>query len=165
MPIPDKHGEQPHIPLNWTICRSRPSVPAMGLTSAQRGVVGSVQHATGSLYARSRHLHAGGVATAARPDPKIAAMVARGTADISRNAVFERSPGGPASVCEIAADLPVSRLAVSRHLKVLEEAGLVRDEADRAPTKRSQRPKVFATGGHATPSWTQGSVERGVSFL
>lgn len=51
-------------------------------------------------------------------------------ADPTRRAVFERLREGPVSVGEIAADLPVSRPAVSQHLKVLKEAGLVRDEAD-----------------------------------
>lgn len=58
-------------------------------------------------------------------DVKLAAL-----ADPTRRAVFERLRGGPASVSEIAANLPVSRPAVSQHLKVLKEAGLVRDEAD-----------------------------------
>jgi|SRR5450755_2375426 DNA-binding transcriptional ArsR family regulator len=49
-------------------------------------------------------------------------------ADPTRRAVFERLRGGPASVGEIAAGLPVSRPAVSQHLKVLKEAGLVRNE-------------------------------------
>lgn len=53
-------------------------------------------------------------------------------ADPTRRAVFERLRGGPASVGEIASDLPVSRPAVSQHLKVLKNAGLVRDEADGA---------------------------------
>lgn len=53
-------------------------------------------------------------------------------ADPTRRAVFERLRGGRASVGEIAADLPVSRPAVSQHLKVLKESGLVRDEADGA---------------------------------
>ncbi|MBM3677943.1 MAG: winged helix-turn-helix transcriptional regulator [Actinobacteria bacterium] len=43
----------------------------------------------------------------------------------TRRAVVERLRGGPASVAEIAAELPVSRPAVSQHLKVLEQAGLV----------------------------------------
>jgi DNA-binding transcriptional ArsR family regulator len=51
-------------------------------------------------------------------------------ADPTRRAVFERLSAGPLSVGEIAAELPVSRPAVSQHLKVLKEAGLVRDEAD-----------------------------------
>ncbi len=48
-------------------------------------------------------------------------------ADPTRRAVFERLRLGPRSVAELAAGLPVSRPAVSQHLKVLKEAGLVRD--------------------------------------
>lgn len=51
-------------------------------------------------------------------------------ADDTRRAVFERLARGPRSVGELAAGLPVSRPAVSQHLKVLKEAGLVADEAD-----------------------------------
>ena len=49
-------------------------------------------------------------------------------ADPTRRAVFERLRAGPASVQQIAAGLPVSRPAVSQHLKALRDAGLVRDE-------------------------------------
>jgi DNA-binding transcriptional ArsR family regulator len=45
--------------------------------------------------------------------------------DATRRKVFERLRGGPRSVGELAAGLPVSRPAVSQHLRVLEEAGLV----------------------------------------
>jgi DNA-binding transcriptional ArsR family regulator len=48
-------------------------------------------------------------------------------ADPTRRSVFERLLEGPASVGEIAARLPVSRPAVSQHLKVLKEASLVHD--------------------------------------
>jgi DNA-binding transcriptional ArsR family regulator len=51
-------------------------------------------------------------------------------ADPTRRAVFERLRAGPVSVGEIAAGLPVSRPAVSQHLKALREAGLVRHEVD-----------------------------------
>ena len=47
--------------------------------------------------------------------------------DPTRRAVFERLAPGPLSVGEIASGLPVSRPAVSQHLKVLKEAGLVID--------------------------------------
>ena len=47
--------------------------------------------------------------------------------DPTRRAVFERLGDGPASVGAIAGELPVSRPAVSQHLKVLKEAGLVTD--------------------------------------
>ena len=51
-------------------------------------------------------------------------------ADPTRRAVFERLRAGPVSVGEIAAGLPVSRPAVSQHLKALREAGLVRHDVD-----------------------------------
>ena len=46
-------------------------------------------------------------------------------ADPTRRAVFERLRKGPRAVGEIAEGLPVSRPAVSQHLKVLKEARLV----------------------------------------
>ncbi|MBV9114602.1 MAG: winged helix-turn-helix transcriptional regulator [Hyphomicrobiales bacterium] len=51
-------------------------------------------------------------------------------ADPTRRGVFERLASGSASVGEIAAELPVSRPAVSQHLKILKEAGLVLDRAE-----------------------------------
>jgi DNA-binding transcriptional ArsR family regulator len=48
-------------------------------------------------------------------------------ADPTRRAVFESLRAGPASVGAIAAGLPVSRPAVSQHLKALKGAGLVND--------------------------------------
>ncbi len=53
-------------------------------------------------------------------------------ADPTRRAVFECVGQSPRSVGEIAGGLPVSRPAVSQHLKVLKDAGLVRDRADGA---------------------------------
>ena len=47
--------------------------------------------------------------------------------DPTRRAIFERLAERPQAVGELAADLPVSRPAVSQHLKVLKEAGLVSD--------------------------------------
>src|SRR5215472_37136 len=46
-------------------------------------------------------------------------------ADPTRRRVFERLKSGPKAVGAIARGLPVSRPAVSQHLKVLKEAGLV----------------------------------------
>lgn len=45
--------------------------------------------------------------------------------DRTRRQVFELLRGGPRSVGELASDLPVSRPAVSQHLRILEEARLV----------------------------------------
>ena len=53
-------------------------------------------------------------------------------ADPTRREVFERLREGPRAVGELADGLPVSRPAVSQHLKVLKEAGLVTDRPDGA---------------------------------
>src|SRR5690348_885404 len=53
-------------------------------------------------------------------------------ADPTRREVFERLAEGPKAVGELAANLPVSRPAVSQHLKILKEAGLVSDQPDGA---------------------------------
>ena len=50
--------------------------------------------------------------------------------DPTRHQVFQRLQSGALSVGEIAQDLPVSRPAVSQHLKVLKVAGLVADHAE-----------------------------------
>ena len=47
--------------------------------------------------------------------------------DPTRRAIFERLADRPCAVGELAGELPVSRPAVSQHLKVLKDAGLVVD--------------------------------------
>jgi DNA-binding transcriptional ArsR family regulator len=47
--------------------------------------------------------------------------------DPTRQTIFERLSDGPVAVGELARDLPVSRPAVSQHLKVLKQVGLVLD--------------------------------------
>jgi DNA-binding transcriptional ArsR family regulator len=54
--------------------------------------------------------------------------------DATRMAIFQRLSGGPIAVNELARMLPVSRPAVSQHLKVLKDAGLVMD--NKAGTRR-----------------------------
>lgn len=49
--------------------------------------------------------------------------------DPTRRAIFERLADRPRAVGELASELPVSRPAVSQHLKVLKDARLVVDEA------------------------------------
>jgi DNA-binding transcriptional ArsR family regulator len=51
-------------------------------------------------------------------------------ADPTRRRVFERLKSGPKPVGALARGLPVSRPAVSQHLKVLKEAGLVADQPE-----------------------------------
>ena len=50
--------------------------------------------------------------------------------DANRRAIVEILSGGGRSVQEIADQLPISRPAVSRHLRLLKDAGLVGDEID-----------------------------------
>ena len=50
--------------------------------------------------------------------------------DPTRRAIFERLAEHPRAVGELARELPVSRPAVSQHLKVLKDAGLVVDRRD-----------------------------------
>jgi DNA-binding transcriptional ArsR family regulator len=57
--------------------------------------------------------------------------------DPTRRAIFEQLSAGPRSVGEIAEQLPVTRPAVSQHLRVLKEAGLVTER--RNGTRRIYR--------------------------
>ena len=63
--------------------------------------------------------------------------------DPTRRAVFERLRHGPRPVGEIARGLPVSRPAVSQHLTVLKEAGLVDDRAEGTRRIYQIDPKGF----------------------
>jgi len=64
--------------------------------------------------------------------------------DPTRRAIFERVAISPAAVGEIATAMPVSRPAVSQHLKVLKDAGLVLDRP--AGTRRIYRVDPAALG-------------------
>jgi DNA-binding transcriptional ArsR family regulator len=50
--------------------------------------------------------------------------------DANRRAIVELLQGGESSVQRLADELPISRPAVSRHLRLLKEAGLVADRAE-----------------------------------
>jgi len=50
--------------------------------------------------------------------------------DATRMAIFQKLAGGPKAVNELARRMPVSRPAVSQHLRVLKDAGLVTDIKD-----------------------------------
>jgi DNA-binding transcriptional ArsR family regulator len=58
-------------------------------------------------------------------------------ADPTRRAIFERLAEQPLAVVDISSALPVSRPAVSQHLRVLKDAGLVVDQ--RAGNRRIYR--------------------------
>jgi DNA-binding transcriptional ArsR family regulator len=70
--------------------------------------------------------------------------VLRALADESRRTVLETLVGGPATAGELAALLPIARPGVSRHLRVLREAGLV--EVRRLAQRRvyTLRPEPLA---------------------
>ncbi len=57
-------------------------------------------------------------------------VVLEALGDPTRRQIFESLKAGPRSVGELADGLPVSRPAVSQHLRVLKEAGLVSDRKE-----------------------------------
>ena len=72
--------------------------------------------------------------------------------DPTRLAVFERIVARPRAVGELAAELPVTRPAVSQHLKVLKDAGLVVDRVDGARRIYQLNP----AGVEAIRDWLDG---------
>src|SRR6185312_4364453 len=68
----------------------------------------------------------------------------RALADESRRAMLETLADGPATVNELAAMLPIARPGVSRHLRVLREAGLVEVRQEAQRRVYSLRPQPLA---------------------
>ena len=64
--------------------------------------------------------------------------------DPTRREIFERVAARPTSVGELAAGLPISQPAVSQHLRVLREAGLVAAERDGRRRMYRARPQGLA---------------------
>jgi len=64
--------------------------------------------------------------------------------DSTRMAIFEKLGNRPMAVHELAASLPVSRPAVSQHLRVLKEAGLVADHKIRTRRVYRMSPQGIA---------------------
>jgi DNA-binding transcriptional ArsR family regulator len=76
--------------------------------------------------------------------------------DATRMAIFQKLAGGPTAVNELARTLPVSRPAVSQHLRVLKNAGLVTDS--KAGTRRLYQlnPEgVARLRAHFDQMWTK----------
>lgn len=103
-------------------------VASGGFAVAQHGMVKQSQAALDPGFKPSVSVCLPLVATYQTADPWAA------LADGTRRTIFKRLAGGPMAVGELAEGLPVSRPAVSQHLKVLKCAGLVRDRA--AGTRR-----------------------------
>jgi DNA-binding transcriptional ArsR family regulator len=77
-------------------------------------------------------------------------------ADPTRRAIFERLAERPSAVGELAGGLPVSRPAVSQHLRVLKDAGLVVDRADGTRRIYQLDPDgVDALRGYLDQFWNQ----------
>lgn len=75
--------------------------------------------------------------------------------DATRRLIFERLARRPLAVVEIARSLPVSRPAVSQHLKVLKDAGLVADRAEGTRRIYHLDPKGLASlRGYFDRFWT-----------
>jgi DNA-binding transcriptional ArsR family regulator len=68
-------------------------------------------------------------------------------ADPTRRAILARLATGEATPQELAAPFPISQPAISRHLKVLERAGLIRKgrDAQRRPCRLEPKPLAEAT--------------------
>jgi DNA-binding transcriptional ArsR family regulator len=76
--------------------------------------------------------------------------------DPTRRAIFERLAKGPCSVGELADELPVTRPAVSQHLRVLKDAGLVFDRPDGTRRLYQLDPEgVGALRAYVDQFWTQ----------
>jgi len=84
----------------------------------------------------------GSTMTAERLDATFAAL-----ADPTRRAIIARLASGEASVNELAAPFDMSQPAISKHLKVLERAGLISRgrDAQRRPRKLEPKPLAEAT--------------------
>ena len=70
--------------------------------------------------------------------------VLQALSDGSRRTVLQALRQGPATVTELAALLPISRPGVSRHLRVLREAGLVEAEQEAQFRRYRLRPEPLA---------------------
>jgi DNA-binding transcriptional ArsR family regulator len=85
--------------------------------------------------------------------------VLRALADESRRTILETLTGGPATAGDLAALLPIARPGVSRHLRVLREAGLVevRQQAQRRVYRLRLEPlaEVDAWLGRYRALWEQ----------
>ena len=68
----------------------------------------------------------------------------RALADESRRTMLETLTGGPATAGELAALLPIARPGVSRHLRILREAGLVEVRREAQRRVYSLRPQPLA---------------------
>ena len=81
-------------------------------------------------------------------DPETLDAVFAALADPTRRAILSRLAAGAASVNELTEPFAMSQPAVSKHLKVLERAGLIEREVDRQrrPARLKAEPMAAAVG-------------------
>src|SRR5688572_24926584 len=79
-------------------------------------------------------------------------MALAALSDPTRLAVLERLRAGPMTVGQLAEGMPVSRPAVSQHLRALKDAGLVRDE----PRGTARIYSIHTPGLRALRDWVEG---------
>lgn len=76
--------------------------------------------------------------------------------DPTRMAIFQTLAAGPAAVNELARTLPVTRPAVSQHLRVLKDAGLVTDSKSGTRRLYQLNPEgVARLRAHFDQMWTR----------
>ena len=101
-------------------------------------------------------------ATDSRPSRTFAAL-----ADPTRRAILSRLKAGPATMGELAAPFRMSRLAVSQHVKVLCDAGLVERQVQAqwrsctlraAPLDEAERWVEEHRGRHGMPASTTSTI-------
>lgn len=94
------------------------------------------------------------VTTPERYDVVFAAL-----ADPTRRSIVRRLADGEATVLELAKPFPISLPAISRHLKVLEQAGLISRSRDgqRRPCRLEPAPlaEIAAWAEHTRAAWDQ----------
>ena len=103
----------------------------------------------------------------AQTSPQLDAVFAA-LADPTRRAILSRLAQGEASVTELAGPFSMTQPAISKHLKVLERAGLISRgiDAQRRPRKLEPRPLAEATGWlEEYRKFWEGSFERLDSLL
>ena len=86
-------------------------------------------------------------------------LVFSALSDPTRRAIVRRLADGEATVLELAAPFPISLPAISRHLKVLEQAGLITRSRDgqRRPCRLRPEPlvEIGAWAEHTRAAWDQ----------
>jgi DNA-binding transcriptional ArsR family regulator len=98
------------------------------------------------------------ISTSQRLDATFAAL-----ADPTRRAILSRLASGEASVSELAKPFAMTQPAISKHLKVLEHAGLISrgQDAQRRPRRLEAKPLAQATGWlDAYRQFWEGSFQR-----